>query len=98
MYVSSNLSLVSWDKTRISLLRHKNFEAGLIVVALFYLEIGFNFQVSSNYYNDWGDLVDLWYLGMQVLSSLFAEVPWIAEFVMETGWPAHVITTLSKVR
>ena len=33
-YVSSNLSLVSWDKTRISLLRPKNFEAGLIVVGL----------------------------------------------------------------
>jgi len=55
-------------------------------------------QVSSNYYNDWSDLVDLWYLGMQVLTSLFAEVSWIAEFVMETGWPVHVIRTLSKVR
>jgi len=55
-------------------------------------------QVSSNYYNDWADLVDLWYLGMQVLSSLFAEVSWIAEFVMETGWPTHVIRTLTKVR
>ena len=42
--------------------------------------------------------MDLWYLGMQVLTSLFAEVSWIAEFVMETGWPVHVIRTLSKVR
>ena len=30
--------------------------------------------VSSNYLNHWNDLVDLWYLGMQVLASLLTEV------------------------
>ena len=30
--------------------------------------------MSSNYYNEWNDLVDLWYLGMQVITSLLQEV------------------------
>ena len=54
--------------------------------------------VSSNYLNHWNDLVDLWYLGMQVLANLLTQVPWICEFVMETGWPQEVIHTLNKVR
>jgi len=54
--------------------------------------------VSSNYLNHWNDLVDLWYLGMQVLAHLLTQIPWIAEFVMESGWPQEVIRTLDKVR
>ena len=30
--------------------------------------------VSSNYLNHWDDLVDLWYLGMQVLANLLTQV------------------------
>ena len=30
--------------------------------------------VSSNYLNYWNDLVDLWYLGMQVLANLLMQV------------------------
>ena len=54
--------------------------------------------VSTNYLNHWNDLVDLWYLGMQVLANLITQIPWITEFVMETGWPLEVLRTLSKVR
>ena len=30
--------------------------------------------VSTNYLNHWNDLVDLWYLGMQVLANLLTQV------------------------
>lgn len=54
--------------------------------------------VSTNYLNHWNDLVDLWYLGMQVLANLLTQLPWITEFIMETGWPQEVIRILNKVR
>jgi len=56
------------------------------------------FSVSNSYLPYWNDLIDLWYLGMQVLCSLLKQLPWIAEFIMESGWAQEIISDLSKVR
>jgi len=56
------------------------------------------FSVSNSYLPYWNDLIDLWYLGMQVLCSLLKQLPWIAEFIMESGWAQEIIADLSKVR
>lgn len=54
--------------------------------------------ISSNYLDHWNDLGDLWFLGMQVLNSLMPQLPWIGDFVMESGWAQEVVKTLSKVQ
>lgn len=56
------------------------------------------FQVSKAYAGHWNDLVDLWFLGMQVLSSVLREVPWIVDFILESGWSQEIVRTLGKVR
>ena len=42
------------------------------------------YSVSSNYLPYWNDLIDLWYLGMQVLSSLLSQVNQLASLVLNT--------------
>ena len=42
------------------------------------------YSVSSNYLPYWNDLIDLWYLGMQVLSSLLSQVNQLASLVWNT--------------
>jgi len=54
--------------------------------------------VSTPYIEHWNDLIDLWYLGMQVLSSLLPQFPWIAEFIMESGWAQEIHSNLTKVK
>ena len=38
--------------------------------------------VSTNYLNHWNDLVDLWYLGMQVLANLLTQVFLKSNFIL----------------
>jgi len=54
--------------------------------------------VSTPYIEYWNDLIDLWYLGMQVLSNVLGVVPWVIDFIVDSGWAQEIVRTLGKVR
>merc|ERR1712045_797852 len=54
--------------------------------------------VSTPYIEYWNDLTDLWYLGMQVLSNVLGVVPWVIDFIVDSGWAQEIVRTLGKVR
>jgi len=54
--------------------------------------------VSTPYIEHWNELIDLWYLGMQVLSNVLAVVPWVIDFIVDSGWAQEIVRTLGKVR
>uniref|UniRef100_A0A0A9WSD3 Neurochondrin n=1 Tax=Lygus hesperus TaxID=30085 RepID=A0A0A9WSD3_LYGHE len=54
--------------------------------------------VSMEYKKYWMDLMELWFLGMQTISVVLTHIPWISEFIMETGWAQGMVETLRKVR
>jgi len=54
--------------------------------------------VSTPYIEHWNDLIDLWFLGMQVLSNVLQQVPWVIDFIVDSGWAQEIVRTLGKVR
>jgi len=54
--------------------------------------------VSTPYIEHWNDLIDLWYLGMQVLSNVLQMIPWLTDFIVDSGWAQEIVRTLGKVR
>lgn len=54
--------------------------------------------VSTPYIEHWNDLIDLWYLGMQVLSNVMPVLPWLSDFIVDSGWAQEIVRTLFKVR
>merc|ERR1712142_358016 len=54
--------------------------------------------VSTPYIEHWNDLIDLWYLGMQALSNVLGVVPWVIDFIVDSGWAQEIVRTLGKVR
>lgn len=54
--------------------------------------------VSMQYKENWSDLMELWFLGMQTMSGVISQVPWISEFAIESGWAEGIIETLKKVK
>jgi len=55
-------------------------------------------SVSLKYKGNWGELQELWFLGMQTMSSVLALVPWTSEFAMESGWAQGIMAMLKQVR
>lgn len=53
--------------------------------------------ISLRYKRDWPDLAELWYLGMQSLSNVMAQLDWIVEFIVDSGWPQEIMRSLSKI-
>ena len=51
------------------------------------------YSVSQNYLPFWSDLIDLWYLGMQVLSSLLPQVCMVF-WVVDVGGEGTVGQTI----
>ena len=72
--------------------------------------------VSTPYIEHWNELIDLWYLGMQVaslftthniwnikssyvclnikiqvLSNVLAVVPWVIDFIVDSGWAQEIV-------
>jgi hypothetical protein len=54
--------------------------------------------VSITYKEYWNEIAELWFLGMQTLSAIIQQIPWISEFAMESGWCEGIMDTLKKVR
>lgn len=54
--------------------------------------------VNMAYKEHWAEIVELWFLGMQTMSSILKAVPWISEFAIESGWATGIIETLKKVK
>lgn len=54
--------------------------------------------VSMGYKARWMELMELWFLGMQTLASVIAQIPWISDFAIESGWPQDIMRTLARVK
>lgn len=54
--------------------------------------------VSITYKEFWNEIAELWFLGMQTMSGIIQQIPWISEFAIESGWCEGIIDTLKKVR
>ncbi|KAK7603649.1 hypothetical protein V9T40_003648 [Parthenolecanium corni] len=54
--------------------------------------------VSMAYKRNWMELMELWFLGMQTLSSILPVLPWISEFAVESGWVQGVLEMLKQVK
>ncbi|XP_076259997.1 neurochondrin [Rhynchophorus ferrugineus] len=54
--------------------------------------------VSITYKEHWIELMELWFLGMQTMAGILSQIPWISEFIVESGWAEGIVTTLRKVK
>ena len=57
-----------------------------------------NLVVSMSYKEHWNELMELWFLGMQTISSIVNLMPWISEFALESGWVEGILTMLKNVK
>nr|CAG4643762.1 EOG090X0266 [Lepidurus arcticus] len=53
--------------------------------------------ISLRYKKNWPDLAELWFLGMQSLSNLLGKLPWVVDFIMDSGWAQDIVKTLQKI-
>ncbi|KAH0568941.1 neurochondrin homolog [Cotesia glomerata] len=54
--------------------------------------------VSISYKEHWMEIMELWFLGMQTMASVLQQIPWLAEFAIESGWVEGIIDLLKKVK
>lgn len=54
--------------------------------------------VAMAYKEHWMEMMELWFLGMQTMAAVIAQIPWISEFAIESGWAEGIIQTLKKVK
>lgn len=54
--------------------------------------------VSLAYKEYWFEVMELWFLGMQTMSGIIKQIPWISEFAIESGWAEGIIKTLWNVK
>lgn len=54
--------------------------------------------VAMAYKENWNEIAELWFLGMQTMSAILALIPWISEFALESGWAEGIVETLKKVK
>lgn len=54
--------------------------------------------VAMAYKEHWQEIMELWFLGMQTMSSILSLIPWISEFALESGWAEGIVNTLKKVK
>ncbi|XP_041089987.1 neurochondrin isoform X2 [Polyodon spathula] len=49
---------------------------------------------SARYSECWEDVGELWFLGMQALGGCVAELPWLADTVLQSGWLGDALEML----
>ncbi|KAG5887103.1 hypothetical protein JTB14_000736 [Gonioctena quinquepunctata] len=54
--------------------------------------------VAMSYKEHWMEIMELWFLGMQTLAGVIAQIPWISEFAIESGWAEGIVQLLKKVK
>lgn len=54
--------------------------------------------VAMSYKENWMELAELWFLGMQTMSGVISLIPWISEFAIESGWAEGIISLLKEVK
>lgn len=54
--------------------------------------------VAMAYKEHWMEIMELWFLGMQTMSGVIAQIPWISEFAIESGWAEGIVELLKKVK
>ncbi|XP_050316402.1 neurochondrin homolog [Anthonomus grandis grandis] len=54
--------------------------------------------VAMNYKEHWLEMTELWFLGMQTLAGILSQIPWISDFIVESGWAEGIIQLLRKVK
>lgn len=54
--------------------------------------------VAMSYKEHWMEIMELWFLGMQTLAAVIAQIPWISEFAIESGWAEGIVQLLKKVK
>ncbi|XP_057337886.1 neurochondrin homolog [Microplitis mediator] len=54
--------------------------------------------VAISYKEHWMEIMELWFLGMQTMASVLQQIPWLAEFAIESGWVEGIIDVLKKVK
>ncbi len=59
---------------------------------------GSTLVVSMAYKRYWMEIMELWFLGMQTLSSILPVLPWISEFAVESGWVQGILEMLKQVQ
>ncbi|XP_066262261.1 neurochondrin homolog [Euwallacea similis] len=54
--------------------------------------------VAMSYKEHWLEIMELWFLGMQTLAGIISQIPWISDFIIESGWAEGIIQLLKKVK
>ncbi|CAG9762303.1 unnamed protein product [Ceutorhynchus assimilis] len=54
--------------------------------------------VAMAYKEHWIEIMELWFLGMQTLAGIISQIPWISEFIVESGWAEGIVQLLRKVK
>lgn len=53
--------------------------------------------LTDEYAAAWPDIMELWFLGLQALSGLLYVVPWIGHYLLTSGWPQKIVSSLHLV-
>ena len=59
--------------------------------------LGCKLVISTMYVSNWDELGDLWFVGMSTLTTLISRIPWITEFIKESGWLQDIVRTLAGI-
>ncbi|XP_069478697.1 neurochondrin [Ambystoma mexicanum] len=54
-------------------------------------------QLSGDYCDAWGDVSELWFLGMQAFASCLPLLQWLPPVVLEMAWPGEIADLLAGV-